>query len=62
MSEKYAVRSATARDAAALAEVHGESYRSTYAGIFAQSVFDGRLSSRASTSGPGCLLSKQLRP
>jgi len=37
---KYAVRSATVRDALAISEVHAESYRSTYAGIFAQSVFD----------------------
>jgi L-amino acid N-acyltransferase YncA len=37
---KYVVRSATAHDASAIAAVHDESYRSTYAGIFAQSVFD----------------------
>jgi ribosomal protein S18 acetylase RimI-like enzyme len=42
MSEtRYAVRSATLRDASAIAEVHDQSYRSTYAGIFPQSVFDG---------------------
>jgi L-amino acid N-acyltransferase YncA len=37
---KYVVRRATARDAPAIAEVHFESYRNTYAGIFAQPVFD----------------------
>jgi ribosomal protein S18 acetylase RimI-like enzyme len=41
MSEtKYVVRSATVRDAPRIAQVHDESYRSTYAGIFPQSVFD----------------------
>jgi ribosomal protein S18 acetylase RimI-like enzyme len=41
MSEtRYVVRSATPRDAPAIAVVHDASYRRTYAGIFPQSVFD----------------------
>jgi hypothetical protein len=41
MSEtKYVVRSATPRDAPAIAEVHLESYRYAYAGIFPQSAFE----------------------
>jgi|HubBroStandDraft_5_1064220.scaffolds.fasta_scaffold139435_2 L-amino acid N-acyltransferase YncA len=41
MSEtKYVVPSATARDAPRIAQVHDQSYRNTYAGIFPQSAFD----------------------